>query len=150
MKLTALRFLNIVSVALLAGTSFGIWIGFNPKNYAYPTYVEQQQHLVRALHTLMVALVVASTIITIISAFQQRQNRPVFFTLLAAAAFLASCIFISRFGNLPIQTEMLQWNTETVPANWTELRDSWWNLHIARTIVELIALALVAWASARD
>jgi hypothetical protein len=139
-----IRFFNIILAALLAGTSFGIWMGFNPTNYSAPTYVEQQQHLILSLNTLMVSLVIFATILTLVSAYLQRNNKTIFITLLLAAAFFASCIFISRLGNLPIQQEMLSWNAQSLPVNWTMLRDKWWSFHILRTVAELIALALVA------
>lgn len=142
-----IRFANIFVAALLAGTSFGIWMGLNPTNYSPSTYLEQQQNLVGSLNTLMVALVVMATLITLVSAFLQRKNKTMFIALLGAAACFASCIFISRFGNLPIQTEMLTWKATALPDNWTALRDKWWSLHIMRTIAELIALALVSWTS---
>ena len=148
MTATIIRFLNIVLVALLAGTSFGIWVGFNPANYSASTYIEQQQNLVASLNTSMVALVIIATIVTIASAFLQRQNKMTFFALLTAAFFLALCIVISRLGNLPIQTEMLSWNLISPPDTWTEMRDKWWSFHIMRTVAELIALVIIAWTSA--
>ena len=148
MTATIIRFLNIVLVALLAGTSFGIWVGFNPANYSASTYIEQQQNLLVSLNTLMVALVLIATIVTIASAFLQRQNKMAFFALLTAAFFLALCIVISRLGNLPIQTEMLSWNLISPPDTWTEMRDKWWSFHIMRTVAELIALVIIAWTSA--
>src|ERR1035437_3931658 len=138
MTKSIIRFLNIILVGLLAGTSFGIWIGLNPMTYSVSTYIEQQQHLVNSLNTLIISLV---------SAYFQRQNKSVFIALLIAAAFLASCIFISRFGNLPIQKEILTWNVGYVPSNWTILRDKWWSFHILRTIAELSAFVLIAWTS---
>ena len=149
MTFTIIRFVNLILAALLAGTSFGICVGLNPDNYSPSTYIEQQQQLVLSLNTLMVSLVIAATIVTIISAVLQRKNKTVFVTLLFAAIFFASCIFISRFGNLPIQTEMLKWKIDTLPDNWTSLRNEWWTLHIIRTIAELIALALVAWTTSK-
>ena len=142
-----IRFSNIILVALLAGASFGIWMGFNPMNYSVSTYIEQQQHLVLSLQTLLVSLVIIATLVTITSAFLQRKNKNIFIALLFAALFLLSCILITRLGNLPIQTEILTWKTNSFPENWTILRDKWWTFHIMRTIAELIALALVAWAS---
>ena len=144
---TLIRFTNIVIAALLAGTSFGIWMGLNPENYSASTYLEQQKNLVGSLHTLMVSLVIVATIITLVSAFLQRKNRMIFLLLIFAAIFFASCIFISRLGNLPIQKEMLTWDVVSLPNNWTALRDKWWMLHVLRTIAELIALVLVSWAS---
>jgi len=140
-----LRFANIILVALLAGTSFGIWVGLNPAHYSAATYIEQQQQLVRSLQPLLVPLVILSTLLTMASAFLQRRDKKTFVTLLLASLFLLSCILITRFGNLPIQTEMLKWTATSFPANWTVLRDEWWTFHIARTCAELIALGLVAW-----
>ncbi|AYB35176.1 DUF1772 domain-containing protein [Chryseolinea soli] len=147
MATTIIRFLNIILVALLAGTSFGIWVGLNPVNYSSSTYIEQQQHLVLSLQTLLVSLVIVATLVTIASAFLQREDRKTFIALLVAAGFLLLCIVVTRFGNLPIQTEMLTWDTHAVPDNWTMLRDQWWSFHVLRTVAELVALALVAWTS---
>ncbi len=147
MTKSIIRLLNIILVGLLAGTSFGIWIGLNPIAYSVSTYIEQQQHLVNSLNTLMISLVILATLITIVSAYFQRQNKSVFIALLIAAAFLASCIFISRFGNLPIQKKILTWNVGYVPNNWTIFRDKWWSFHILRTMAELSAFVLIAWTS---
>lgn len=147
MNTSIIRFANIILAALLAGTSFGIWIGFNPKNYSYSTYLEQQQNLVLSLNTLMVSLVVIATFVTLVSAYLQRKNKPVFIALLLAAASFASCIIISRFGNLPIQKEMMTWTTDSIPNDWTMLRDQWWSFHIIRTVAELLALTIVAWTN---
>jgi hypothetical protein len=142
-----IRFLNIIMVALLAGTSFGIWIGFNPKKLSVSTYIEQQQNLVRSLNALMIALVVIATLITIVSAFLQRRNKGVFIILFIAAAFLIACILITRFGNYPIQNDMLTWELDSVPEDWAILRDKWWGFHIMRTLTELIALSLITVSS---
>lgn len=144
-----IRFANLFIAALLAGTSFGIWMGFNPVHFSPSTYVEQQQNLVRSLNTLMVSLVVIATLLSVVSAVLQKKDRPVFIALLFAAACFAACIVISRFGNLPIQNEMLRWNVNSLPSDWTVLRDKWWSLHMVRTIAELLALALLIWASIR-
>ena len=145
MILSWTKFSTIIFAALLAGTSFGIWFGMNPTSYSASTYIEQQQNLVRSLNTLMISLVVIATVATLVSAFLQRQNKSVFITLLLAAAFFISCMVITRIGNVPIQTEMLKWTTDSLPDNWTMLRDKWWSFHRMRTIAELAALVLIAW-----
>jgi uncharacterized BrkB/YihY/UPF0761 family membrane protein len=90
-----LRSLNIILVALLAGTSFGIWIGFSPPHYSVQTYIEQQQNPVNSLHTLMVSTVIITTVLTLYHAFVPRNQKPVMLSLLSAAGFLISSIFIS-------------------------------------------------------
>ncbi|HEV8080008.1 MAG TPA: DUF1772 domain-containing protein, partial [Chitinophagaceae bacterium] len=119
----------------------------NPMNYSASTYIEQQQHLVLSLQTLLVSLVIIATLVTFASAFLQRKNRQILVALIFAALFLLSCIVITRLGNLPIQKEMLTWNANSFPENWTTLRDKWWAFHVMRTIAELIALVLVTWTS---
>lgn len=149
MATSIIRFINIILAALLAGVSFGIWLGFNPVNLSAATYVEQQQNTIRSLGVLMTSLVIIATVTTISSAFLQRKNKTVFFTLLLAAAFFFACILISALGNKPIDDIVLTWTYSDLPSNWTTYRDKWWSLHILRTITELIALVLVTWTSVR-
>ena len=147
MTTSIIRFLNIIIAALLAGTSFGIWMGFNPLNFSPTTYIEQQQNMLRSLNVLMISLVFSATIITIISAVLHRGNKQEFIHLLIASLFFISCIIISRFGNQPLNNEIMSWTFVTVTGNLSELRDKWWTFHIIRTISELIALCLVTWTS---
>ncbi len=147
MATSIIRFLNIIIAALLAGVSFGIWIGFNPLDLSPSTYVEQQQNMLQALKILMVSLVVIATILTIMSAFLQKNNKSALIALLIAAVFFIACILITRFGNKPIDDIVADWTSNSLPDNWTELRDKWWALHIFRTIAELAALFLITWTS---
>ena len=149
MGTSIIRFLNIILAALLAGTSFGIWMGFNPVNLSATTYLEQQQSTIGSLNILMISLVVSATIITLIAAFLQKQNKSVFIALIFAAICFIACILISRFGNQPINDSIMTWNPNSIPANWTLLRDKWWSFHIMRTITELIALCFIAWTNVR-
>jgi hypothetical protein len=142
-----IRFLNIILAAILAGTSFGIWIGFNPLHLSPSTYIEQQQNMIRALNVLMITLVISATVITILSAYFNKSDKPVFTTLLIAALFFIACILISRFGNQPINKMIMTWSPGSLPTNWSYLRDKWWFFHIMRTVAELIALSLVTWCS---
>ena len=142
-----IRFINIIITAILAGVSFGIWIGFNPMDLSSSTYVEQQQNMLHSLRILLVSLVFIATIVTIISAFLQKKNNSIFISLLIAAIFLIACILITRFGNKPIDDMVLNWTSGSLPSNWAELRDKWWSFHIMRTIAELIALLLITWTS---
>ena len=149
MGTSIIRFLNIIIAALLAGVSFGIWIGFNPMDLSASVYIEQQQNMLQAIRVLMVLLVLIATIITIISAFLHKGNKPVFVALLVAATFFIACILITRFGNKPIDDIVMTWTSNSPPDNWTELRDKWWSLHIMRTIAELAALFLVTLTSVK-
>ena len=103
--------------------------------------------MIMGLSVLMITLVFSATIITVISAILQRSNKQAFIPLLLASLFFLSCIIISRFGNQPINNEIMTWTSGTMSGNLSELRDHWWTFHIIRTISELIALCLVTWTS---
>jgi hypothetical protein len=95
----------------------------------------------------MISLVFSATIITIISAVLHRSNKQEFILLLIASLLFISCIVISRFGNQPINNEIMSWTSGTLPGNLSEPRDNWWTFQIIRTISEQIALGLVTWTS---
>jgi len=147
MMFTIIRFFSLIVAALLAGTSFGLWMGIDPKQFSPPAFVELQQNLVNALNTLMVSLVVLGTALTLIDGFLNRKHKSTSIYLFFASASFISCILISRFGNTPIQLQMLSWNATTLPSDWTSLRDQWWLLHKIRTINEITALVLICWVS---
>lgn len=147
MGISTIRFINIIMVALLAGVSFGIWIGFNPSDLSPSTYIEQQQNMLQSLKGLLVALVIITTLITILSAFLQKISNSTFISLLIATGFLIGCILITRFGNKPIDDLVITWTKDSIPSNWTEFRDKWWSFHILRSIAEIIALFIITWTS---
>ena len=141
-----LRFMNILMSGLIAGTLFGICIGFNPQNLTAPTYVEQQQSTIKALNTLMPILGLVTIILIVISAIMQRDSKRVFITLLTAAVLLIISGLVTRFGNQPINSVVLTWNQGNIPTNWTELRDKWWSFHLTRSLTSVASFCLVIWA----
>ncbi len=149
MSLLVIRFLNIVMAGLIAGTLFGIWIGYNPQNLSAQTYVEQQQSVIKALNTLMPILGLLVIILTVISAFMQKGNQTVFILLLIAAVLLIISGLVTRFGNQPINSIVMTWNKVDAPNNWLELRDKWWSWHVIRALSALVAFCLIVWTSMR-
>lgn len=143
------KFLNILMAGLVAGTIFGIWIGYNPENLSPQAYVELQQNTIGLLNTLMPVLGLITIILTVTAAFLQKQHQPVFITLLIAAGFLITSGLITKFGNQPINSIVMTWNRMDVPANWMELRDKWWTLHSIRTLTAVIAFCLIIGSNMR-
>ncbi|QHT71649.1 DUF1772 domain-containing protein [Rhodocytophaga rosea] len=147
MLLTIVRFLNIFLAALVAGTIFGIWLGYDPHTLSASTYVEQQQNTIRALNVLMPLLGFITILVTALSAYLQRAQKAILLTLLMAAVLLIASGLITRFGNQPINSIVMTWNASSPPVNWTQLRDQWWFLHMLRTFFSVVALCLIIAAS---
>jgi len=149
MARSIVQFLNIMLAALIAGTVFGIWAGYNPEVLSVHAYLEQQQNAISRLNTLMPVLGFLTIILTAVSTFIQRQNKSVVAILSIAIVLFIASAMITKFGNQRINTIVMTWDAASVPDNWTELRDNWWSFHIIRTCTTITGLALVVWSVVR-
>ena len=147
MTMTVVRFTNIFMAALVAGTIFGIWLGFNPAALSASTYVEQQQSAIRALNVTMPILGAVCIVLTLVHASLVRANRSSFYLLLLGAALLVAAGLITRFGNQPINAQVITWSALAPPSTWARARDQWWYWHVLRTIAGIAALACIIAAS---
>ena len=142
----SIGFANVLVVALLAGAVFGIWLGYDPAGLSPTTYVEQQQHAIRALNVTMPMLGAIGILLTIASAALARTQRRSLNLLLAALACLVIAALVTRFGNQPINATVMTWSAAGPPSDWTRFRDAWWQWHIIRTVAMLAALSLLVLA----
>lgn len=138
-----LRFVLLMLLALLVGTMFGVWIGFDPAGLSAMAYVEQQQNAIRSLNTLLPAMGAVCILLVAFLAWRSRGDRTGRLLLLVAAALLIFAALVTRFANQPINAVVMTWSPQAPPPEWTALRDRWWQWHIARTLAGIGALALV-------
>lgn len=136
-----IRFIDLLVMSLLVGTMFGIWIGFNPSGLSAVAYVEQQQNSIRAFNTLLPALGAVCILLTSSLALLQKVSARSRSLLIVAAVCLVAAGLITRFGNQPINSQVMTWTADAPPENWRELRDTWWHWHITRTVAGLFALS---------
>ncbi len=141
-----IRFLNLMLAGLVAGIVLGIWLGYNPEDFSAQTYVEQQQHVISALNTLMPVLGLVAIVLTLVSAFLRQHPRRNFWLLLIAAGLLIISGLVTRLGNQPINAIVMTWDRSAIPGDWAGLRDKWWTLHSVRTVTSLLAFCLIGWA----
>ena len=135
--------LSLLLVGLLAGSMYGIWFGYDVTRYSPTTFVEVHQGAVRGLNTLLPLMGLAAIVLLVILAVLSRQ-RPTVLALYAAAALgLIVAGLITRFLNQPINDTVMGWSATTLPADWEQLRNSWWNWHAARLGATIVALLLL-------
>lgn len=142
MAANIIRFILVVLLALLVGTMFGIWIGFNPAGLSALAYVEQQQNAIRSLNTLLPAMGAVCVLLTVVLAFLSKGDSRSRYLLVGAAILMIAAGLVTRFANQPINAVVMTWSAHAPAANWAQLRDEWWQWHIVRSLAGIAALAL--------
>ena len=147
MTTTILRFVLVVLLALLVGTMFGIWIGFNPASLSASAYVEQQQNTIRSLNTLLPVMGAVCIVLTVVLASLSKRDPRSRFLLIAAAVLMFIAGLVTRLENQPINAIVMTWSVQAPAGNWAQLRDLWWQWHVVRTVAGIVALALTVFAA---
>ncbi|UJW80958.1 DUF1772 domain-containing protein [Hydrogenophaga sp. SL48] len=147
MLATTLRFAGLFLTALLVGTMFGIWLGFNPAALSAGAYVEMQQNTICALNVVLPALGLACIVLTAALAVVTRRDGRARSLLVVAALCLVAAGLITRFANQPINALVMTWSAQAPASNWAELRDTWWQWHSLRTALAVGGFALALFAA---
>ena len=137
------NFANLLLAALVVGTMFGIWLGYNPADLSPRAYVEQQQHAIRALNVVMPVLGALTVLLTLAAAFLARGSRRQLAVLLGAVVCFVAAGLVTRFFNQPINAVVVMWSADAPAVNWIELRDEWWRWHMVRTLLGVGGLSLL-------
>ncbi len=142
-------FLGLLFGALVMGSMFAVWQLFRPGDVGAAEYLLLQQRAIRAFNGLLPALGLSTIVMILISCWLSRDEANRLWLLLGAALCFVVAGFITRFLNQPINAKIVTWTIDTLPADWTDLRDSWWHWHTIRLsagaggFVLLIAAALL-------
>lgn len=134
---------SLLFVGLTAGAAFVVWFVYNPGGMSPDFYVENMQHSIRRLTIPLPTIVVLGLLFTAFASFQARDDRPVFSLLAAACLCVLAVGLITRFGNIPINNQILTWNVDSPPPDWLTIAKEWWRLQTARLVLQITALCLV-------
>lgn len=146
----ALQFIDIMIIALLAGSVFGIWRGYDPSGYSPAAFLEIHQGAVRGLNTLLPAMGAAAIVLTGILAWNATGKALPFRLYVVAMAAMVTAALVTRFGNQPINATVMTWTPGAMPSGWEELRDTWWRWHLVRVAAIITALAVLLAAVLAD
>jgi uncharacterized membrane protein len=75
-------------------------------------------------------------------AFQAKGDAQTRYFLIGAIVCLVAAALVTRFGNQPINAIVMTWNPQSPPAEWTQLRDTWWRWHTVRASAGIVGLGL--------
>ena len=146
-RLIACQVVAILLIALIAGSTFGIWQGYNPTLYSQDTFLEVHRGAVHGLNTLLPLMGLATMILTLVLTLRTGRHTAVRGLYWTTLALLILAGLITRFGNQPINAMVMTWTADSMPENGVDIRDSWWFWHTVRTLVSIAALAGLVTAS---
>jgi hypothetical protein len=144
--LIALQTAAVLLIALVAGATFGIWRGYNPAAYSAATFLEMHQGAVRGLNTLLPATALAAIILSAILYIRNIAGGGGNHLILLSIVLMIAGGLATRFGNQPINAQVMTWTAETMPTNWEALRNSWWTWQVVRTLISITALTTLLFA----
>ena len=96
---------------------------------------------------LMPAALLSSLVVVVLLA--RRGRGPSLYLALAGLVLMAGALVITLTVNVPIDREIIEWTTTTLPADWRAARDRWQLYHTIRTFVSIGALGFVVASSLR-
>jgi uncharacterized membrane protein len=136
-------FAALFFVALVAGAAFAIWFDYNPSGMSATFYTEKMQHAIRVFTMPLPIIVILGALFTIAAAFLARFERPNFYLLIAASVCMIAVALITRFGNIPINNQIVAWSINSPPSNWADLAQKWWQLQTVRTVLAMGGLSFL-------
>jgi Domain of unknown function (DUF1772) len=136
-------FASLLFVGLTAGAAFVVWFVYNPDGMSSAFYIENMQHSIRRLTIPLPTIVALGLLFIVAASFQAHSDRSVFCLLATACLCVLAVGLITRFGNIPINNQILTWDIDSPPADWLTVAKQWWRLQTARLILQTTAFGLV-------
>jgi hypothetical protein len=133
----ALQYVAVLLTGLVAGSTFTIWQGYDPRSLPLEAYIQVHTVSVQGLNVLLPVLGMGSLLVLLICALLSRADRLTLGLFLLAAALMLVAGLTTRFVNQPINAAVITWTAESAPSDWAGLRDRWWNWHVLRTLCSL-------------
>jgi uncharacterized membrane protein len=148
------QFTNLLLFTLVVGVFWGTWFSLS-RSIASITpqgFLEIGHTMIANLGmpmSLLLPAALLSSVVVLFGFFRQRQFGA-FYLALAGLLLLLAALGITLSVNVPIDAEIDQWRIDTLPLNWTTIRDRWQFYHTIRTFLSLaglsFAIASVIWS----
>jgi uncharacterized membrane protein len=138
------QFGNVVLVALVMGVFWGTWFSLSRSiaSITPVSFLEIGHLMIANLGGPMSVLMPAALLsFGLVLALLMRQGRgAATYLTLAGLLLLAAALVVTLAVNVPIDDEINQWTRNTLPPNWTVMRDRWEFYHTVRTFASIGSL----------
>jgi uncharacterized membrane protein len=142
--LIAARVIALISTGLIAGIFFGHRAGVSRASTQLTpgSFIQLQQIIHQVFQRMMPPLVVAAVLGTLTWTVLLRAGGPVvaFWLLVSASVCLLGAAILTRAINIPINRQLMTWDSQAPPREFSEVWGRWECIHSIRTILAVIAL----------
>ena len=143
MQRKIVHLLAVCCTGIIAGGQYVVSFDYNPADVAGPFYTQKMQYAIHHIGTPLFGMLIASTILCLLSAFlYRRSSRTTALLLLGAGLSLLTGALITRFGNIPLLDVIDTWNASAPPPDWFEISRRWYSFHSLRIGVDVVGLVL--------
>ena len=147
-------FVHVFLFALVVGVFWGTWFSLSRSmsSITASTFLEVGHTMIDNLGGPMAVLMPATLVsaVPVLFMLYRVQRRASFSLILTGAALLVIALVITLSVNVPIDYAINRWTVETLPSDWTNIRNRWEAYHAARTFISLAGfgcvLAAVVWS----
>ena len=151
--LRLMLFVHVFLFALVVGVFWGTWFSLSRSMSAITaaTFLEVGHTMIGNLGGPMAVLMPATlvSVAPVLVALYRRRRRASLLLALAGVGSLAVALVITLVVNVPIDDAIARWTVDTLPSDWSSIRDRWEAFHAARTFISLagfgFALAAALW-----
>jgi uncharacterized membrane protein len=136
-------FAALFLLALVTGVFWGTWFALTRSIEAFSAaeFIHIGQTIIKNVAWPMRILLPACILFMILSVCLIPERKSAGFYLGVIACFLIIiALLITLLVEVPIDNQIRTWTIETVPSDWTTLRERWQVFHTARTFVSLASL----------
>ena len=153
--LRLILFVHVFLFALVVGVFWGTWFSLSRSMSAITpsTFLEVGHTMIANLGGPMAVLMPATLLsaVPVLFVLYRLHRRASFALILVGTVLLVVALVITLSVNVPIDGAIAGWTVDTLPPDWTSIRNRWEAYHAARTFISLAgfgsALAAVTWPS---
>ena len=140
--LRVLLFVHVFLFSLVVGVFWGTWFSLSRSIEAITasTFLEVGHTMIANLGGPMALLMPATLVsaVPVLYLLYRGHHRGSFYLILTGTALLGAALVITLRVNVPIDEAIAGWTLETLPPDWTIIRDRWETSHVARTFLSLV------------
>jgi anthrone oxygenase-like protein len=148
------QFVHVFLFALVVGVFWGTWFSLSRSmsSITAPTFLEVGHTMIANLGGPMAVLMPATLLsaVPVLVFLYRLRRRTSFRLILVGVGLLVVALVMTLSVNVPIDYAIDRWTVDTLPSDWTSIRNRWEAYHAARTFVSLAgfgsALAAIVWS----